>query len=78
MPAQHGLMWSRTEQAQSYSPAAPQQPITACLCLARCFWLQTVQQLSGRTGTLMYMAPEMYRAEQYDEKVSRHVSATMG
>jgi hypothetical protein len=26
-------------------------------------------QLSGKTGTLMYMAPEMYRCEQYDEKV---------
>lgn len=25
--------------------------------------------LSGKTGTLMYMAPEMYRCEQYDEKV---------
>ncbi|GIM13454.1 hypothetical protein Vretimale_16560, partial [Volvox reticuliferus] len=27
------------------------------------------QQLSGRTGSYMYMAPEMYREEQYNEKV---------
>jgi len=26
-------------------------------------------RLSGMTGTLMYMAPEMYKNEQYDEKV---------
>ncbi|GFR44342.1 hypothetical protein Agub_g5559, partial [Astrephomene gubernaculifera] len=27
------------------------------------------QQLSGRTGSYMYMAPEVYRQEQYNEKV---------
>ena len=27
------------------------------------------QQLSGRTGSYMYMAPEMYRMEPYNEKV---------
>lgn len=25
-------------------------------------------QLSGRTGTLMYMAPEVYLKQQYDDK----------
>ena len=26
-------------------------------------------QLSGRTGTLIYMSPEVYRSEHYNEKV---------
>lgn len=27
-------------------------------------------QLSGRTGSLMYMAPEVFKSEPYNEKVS--------
>ena len=29
----------------------------------------TARMLSGKTGSLMYMAPEVYRSEQYSHKV---------
>lgn len=33
------------------------------------------QQLSGRTGSYMYMAPEMYKEQPYNEKVCTRAHA---
>ena len=34
-------------------------------------------QFTGQTGSYMYMAPEVFREEQYNEKV-RHVLSSIG
>lgn len=36
-----------------------------------------LHNLSGRTGSLMYMAPEVHRSEKYNEKVRSFIHATL-